>query len=57
MQLHILRGMKVEVITAFVAMCIHGQNVEPVMITWILWISSLCFFGTGYLVPCILAAF
>jgi biotin transporter BioY len=53
MQLHILRGMKAEVITAFVAMCIHGRNMEPVMVAWILWISPLCFIlglGIWYLV-------
>jgi hypothetical protein len=43
MQLHILRGMKTEVITASMAMCIHGWNVEPVMVMWILWIFTLCF--------------
>jgi hypothetical protein len=43
MQLHILRGMKAEVITAYVAMCVHGRNVEPVMVVWILWIFTLCF--------------
>jgi hypothetical protein len=42
-QLHILRGMKAEVITSSVAMCIHGWNVEPVMVVWILWIFTLCF--------------
>jgi hypothetical protein len=43
MQLHILRGMKAEVIIASVAMCIHGWNVKPVMVVWILWIFTLCF--------------
>jgi hypothetical protein len=43
MQLHILRGMKAEVITTFVAMCIHGSNVEPIIVAWILWISPFCF--------------
>jgi hypothetical protein len=41
MQLHILRGMKAEVIIAFVVMCTHGENVEPVMDMLILWISTL----------------
>jgi hypothetical protein len=43
MQLHILKGMKAEVITASVAMCIHGWSVEPVMVVWILWIFTLWF--------------
>jgi hypothetical protein len=37
------RGMKVEVITASVAMCIHGWSVEPVMVVWIVWIFTLWF--------------
>jgi hypothetical protein len=41
MQLHILRDMKVEVITAFVAMCIHGRGVEFIMWMWIVWIFTL----------------
>jgi hypothetical protein len=41
MQLHILRGMKAEVITASVAMCIHGRSVEPIMVVWIVWIFTL----------------
>jgi hypothetical protein len=42
-QLHILRGMKAEVITASVAMCIHGKSVEPIMWMWIVWIFTLWF--------------
>jgi hypothetical protein len=41
MELHILRGMKAEVITASVAMCIHGRSVEPIMVMWIVWIFTL----------------
>jgi hypothetical protein len=41
MQLHILRGMKAEVITASVAMCIHGRSVEPIVVMWIVWIFTL----------------
>jgi hypothetical protein len=41
MQLHILRGMKAEVVTASVAMCIHGGSVEPIMWLWIVWIFTL----------------
>jgi hypothetical protein len=42
MQLHILRGKKAEVITASVAMCIHGRSVEPIiMVMWIVWIFTL----------------
>jgi hypothetical protein len=41
MQLHILRGMKAKVITASVAMCIHGRSVEPFMWMWIVWIFTL----------------
>jgi hypothetical protein len=43
MQLHILRGMKAEVITASVAMCIHRWSVAPVMVVWIVWIFTLWF--------------
>jgi hypothetical protein len=54
MQLHMLRDMKAEVIIASIAMCTHGENVEPVMVMLILWISSLWFwnwvFGTCILV-------
>jgi hypothetical protein len=35
--------MEAEVITASVAMCIHGWNMEPVMVVWVLWIFTLCF--------------
>ena len=45
MQLHMLRDMKAEVIIASIAMCTHGENVEPVMVMLILWISSLCFWN------------
>jgi hypothetical protein len=41
MQLHIPRGMKAEVIIAFVVMCTHGEYVELVMNMLILWISFL----------------
>jgi hypothetical protein len=41
MQLHILRDMKAEVITASVAMCIHGRGVEFIMWMWIVWIFTL----------------
>jgi hypothetical protein len=47
MQLHILRGMKAEVIIAFVVMCTHGKNVEPVM-NMLICGSPLCDFGTLY---------
>jgi hypothetical protein len=43
MQLHILRGMKAEVISASVAMCIHGRSVEPIVVMLIVWIFILCF--------------
>ena len=43
MQLHILRDMETEVITASVAMCIHGRGVESIMVVWILWVFTLCF--------------
>jgi hypothetical protein len=41
MQLHILRGMKAEVISASVAMCIHRRSVEPIMVMWIVWTFTL----------------
>jgi hypothetical protein len=41
MRHHILRGMKAEVIIAFVVMCTHGENVEPIIDMLILWIPSL----------------
>jgi hypothetical protein len=41
MLLHIPRGMKAEVIIAFVVMCTHEEYVEPVMDMLILWISSM----------------
>jgi hypothetical protein len=41
MQVHIPRGMKAEVIIAFVVMCTHEEYVEPVMDMLILWIFSL----------------
>jgi hypothetical protein len=41
MQLHIPRGMKAEVIIAFVVMCTHEEYVELVMDMLILLISSL----------------
>jgi hypothetical protein len=56
MQLHILRGMKAEVITAFVviyAWIKHGTCHGYVDIVDLLFVI----FGTRYLVPCILAAF
>jgi hypothetical protein len=43
MQLHVLRDMKEEVITASVAMCIHGRGVESIMWMWIVWIFKLWF--------------
>jgi hypothetical protein len=41
MQLHIPRGMKAEVIIAFVVICTHEEYVEPVIDMLIWWISSL----------------
>ena len=41
MQLHIPRGMKAEVIIAFVVMCTDEEYVEPVMDMLVLWIFSL----------------
>jgi hypothetical protein len=40
MQLHILRGMKAEVIIVFVVICTHEEYVEPVIDLLILGISS-----------------
>jgi hypothetical protein len=41
MQLYIPRGMKADVIIAFVVMCTHEEYVEPIMDMLILLISSL----------------
>jgi hypothetical protein len=36
-------GMKAEVITASVAMCIQGWSVEPVVVKWIVWVFTWWF--------------
>jgi hypothetical protein len=41
MQLHIPRGIKAEVIIAFVVMCTHEEYMELVMDMLILWIFFL----------------
>jgi hypothetical protein len=53
MQLHILRGMKAEVITASVAMCIHWRSVEPIMVMSIICCPIVvCSF---YLLRCVIS--